>query len=379
MNPDLFIIEFVSVVVGIAYFFTSMYLLSQNHPQKSDPAKLPEVAVLIAMRNEQKSIAACLNSLTIQNYPKHLYQVYALDDCSTDRSVEIAQTIVDKNENFHLLKIQEEKHGLKGKMNVLTQALEKLDQEIILITDADCVVPSSWIRTQVSYFSKDTGMVGGLTSLSPTTATNFTKDNSSLFDKIQALDWLYLQTIAAGSGHSGKPITILGNNFGFRNEAYKQVGGFKKLDFSVTEDFLLMQALLKNTSWKIKHTLDRENMIFSKPVKNLVAFLQQRRRWTSGGRSARPWAYFIVGLSLIAHLLIVAVFALQLWKIAAGLGIGLIIGMDYYILKRATRISGLKGLQKYFILFEIFYMFYLIVFSIWTFLPQKVHWKGRKF
>lgn len=355
-----------------------MYLLSQKHPSKSEPNVLPKTAVLIAMRNEQNSIAACLHSLSDQNYPADLYDVFVLDDGSTDRSVEIAQEIIQEHANFHLLEIREEKDGLKGKMNALAQALNQVDHEIILITDADCIVPSDWMRTHVSYFAKDTGMVGGLTSLTPPAGIEIPGYKASFFGKIQTLDWLYLQTIAAASSHVGKPITILGNNFSFRKKMYDEIGGFKKLGFSVTEDYLLMRTMLKETGWRVRHTIDAANAVYSKPVKNLAAFFRQRLRWTRGGRSARPWAYFITGLSLATHLVIVTVFFLQNWKLSAAAGIGLILGMDYFIVKRGLRIIGLERLRSSFLPFEIFYIFYLILFSIVTFIPQKINWKGRK-
>lgn len=378
MNSDFLNIEFLSVLLGMIYFFTSMYLLSQKHPSKSEPQNLPKTAVLIAMRNEQESIAACLQSLSNQNYPTDLYDVFVLNDGSADHSVDIAQTIISKQSNLHLVEIRKEKDGLKGKMNALSQALEQVEHEIILITDADCIVPPNWIRTHISYFSEDTGMVGGLTSLTPPAGMEVTGYKASFFGEIQTLDWLYLQTIAAASSNAGKPITILGNNFGFRKKAYDETGGFKKLGFSVTEDFLLMKTMLQKTNWKIRHTLDHESTIFSKPVKGLGAFLQQRRRWTRGGRSARPWAYFITGLSLLAHLIMVIIFILQSWKIQTAAGIGLIMGMDYFIIKRGLRFIGQDRLRRSFLPFEIFYIFYLLLFSVWTFIPQKIRWKGRK-
>ena len=378
MNGDFLNIEFLSLLLGMIYFFTSLYLLSQTHPSKSEPENPLRTAVLIAMRNEQESIAACLHSLAAQNYPVRLFDVFVLDDASGDRSVERAREVILEHKNFHLLEIREEKYGLKGKMNALSQALEQVEHDIILITDADCVVPPNWIRSHLSYFGADTGMVGGLTSLTPPAGMEASTYTASFFGKIQTLDWLYLQTIAAASSQAGKPVTILGNNFGFRKEAYDAIGGFKRLGFSVTEDYLLMKTILEKTSWKVRHTMDPESTIFSKPLNNFSAFFQQRLRWTRGGRGARPWAYFITGLSLAAHLVMTAVFFLQSWKITAAAGIGLVLGMDYFIIKKGLRIIGRKHLRAYFLPFELFYIFYLILFSVITFIPQKIRWKGRK-
>ena len=193
------------------------------------------------------------------------------------------------------------------------------------------------------------------------------------------MDWLYLQTIAAGCSKAGRPITILGNNFGFRKQAYDELGGFKKIGFSVTEDFKLMQAMEAKTDWGIRHTTDLENTIYSKPVQKYSHFYAQRQRWIKGGQSARPFAYVIVGLSLLAHLAILGIFIMSLWTRTAAMAVGMIIGMDYFILKRVTKITKQKKILRWFLPFELFYISNLIVFSIASLVPQKVHWKNRKF
>ena len=373
----LFILFF--FIISLGYFFTALYLISHPLPPKEDSSALPRVAVLVAMRNEQEYIEGCLTSLKNQDYPKQLYDVYVIDDRSIDDSPKIVEHFLEYNENFQLLKITEDKDSLKGKMNVLAQALDTVDHEWILITDADCIVPRTWIRAYLPYLRKDTGMVAGLTMLEAPESVNPPKFAGRFFAKIQAVDWLYLQAIAAKSSNAGKPISVLGNNFAFRKEAYAQVGGFRSLGFSVTEDFALMRAIQKTNKWKIEHTLDPGNTIFSYPLASVKDFLRQRWRWMSGGKSASGWTYFISGLSAACHFLIMLVFFFQQWHWATAAGIGLIFGVDYLIINRELKKLHLEKLTKYFIPFKIFQTFYLLIFSLLYFIPQKVKWKGRQF
>ena len=215
--------------------------------------------------------------------------------------------------------------------------------------------------------------------LAPLPFTNLEKSKFGLFKNIQALDWLMLQTIAVSSSNAKLPITILGNNFGFRMQAYRATGTFKKMKFSVTEDYALMRAIEKTKVWKIKHTLDTDNTIFSFPVKNLRQFYLQRKRWIVGGRGMRNWGYFIIGLSMLSHLLMVLCFIFLQWKISAALGIGLIIGTDYLIINRQLKKLSVNHLKKYFIPFELFYTAYLIFYGLTFPLMRKVKWKKRKF
>lgn len=375
--PELSWIADIVLALGLGYFFTSIYLLSHPQPGWKTPFRLPNVAVVVAMRNEADHITECLRSLKEQTYPGHLYRVYIADDRSTDASKQIVNSFIQNDDRFRLISITEDKFNLKGKINVLAQVLDQIDTEIVLITDADCIVSPKWIGTFVDYFEDDTGIVGGLTMLTPLSFTNIAKIKFNIFKNIQALDWLLLQTIAASSSNASLPITILGNNFGFRLKAYKDVGTFKELGFSVTEDYALMRAIEKTRQWKIKYTLDVGNTVFSYPLDNLKQFYQQRKRWIIGGKGMRGWGYFITGLSTLAHFGMVLCFVLMQWKISAALGIGLIIGSDYFILNRQLKKLSIKGLNKYFIPFEIFYMAYLIFFGLTFPFMKKIRWKDR--
>lgn len=364
--------------LALGYFFTALYMLSFPAAQKSGKSGRLSVAVLVSVRNEEKYIADCLKALENQDYPQHLYNIYVIDDQSDDRSAEIISAFVVKNPHFHLIKIREEKDGLRGKMNALAQALVTVDEDIILITDADCIVPGSWIRTHCAYFDDATGMVGALTLLEPPDFITARQHRRTFFGRLQALDWIYLQAVAAASSNAGKPITILGNNFAFRNEAYIAVGGFKALGFSPTEDFALMQAMERQGRWKIKHVLDRGNTIFSHPVDGPGAFIRQRMRWVIGGRRARLWGYFIMGLAFITYFFIILVIVADQFNLISAGAIGLVLGIDYLIIKQQTRKTGLNRLLTWFLPYEIFHFAYTLFFGLIAFLPLKIRWKGRR-
>ncbi len=372
-------LSFAVFVLGIAYFFSALYLISQAAPPKEPPAVLPRVDVLIAMRNEAEHILSCLKSLARQSYSPELYQVYILDDRSGDNSASLVSKFIQSHANFHLLSIKEDAHGLSGKMNALAQGLKQSNGEIILITDADCIVPESWIATHVEYFSQSTALVGALTMLAPPPSLSLVAPSENFFGKLQALDWLFLQTVAAFASHAGKPISVLGNNFGFRRAAYDSVGGFEGIGFSITEDFALMRALSAQGEWEIRHTLDAASTIFSRPVKRVTDFISQRLRWVKGGRKARPYGYFIMGLSLLTHISILLVFVSGLWTTPAALGIGLTFGVNYLIIKQQLRRLKMPHLLKYYLPFQLFHMVYLPLFAVLAFLPLPVRWKGRRF
>lgn len=373
------LLSIASFIFALIYIITVFYLKHFAEPGKTEKPGREKIAVLIAMRNEEKNIGGCLSALEAQNYPSSLFDVYVIDDRSTDRSTEIVQSFIQRNAHFHLISIKEDRHQLFGKMNALAQAIAQINQDIILITDADCIVPPGWIETYARYFEAETGLVGGLTMLDPHPGVKVTKARSFFFGKVQAVDWLFLQIISAKAANAGRPVTVLGNNFGFRRAAYRETGGFESLGFSVTEDLALLQAVEKLQKWKIKLSLDPANTIFSYPVNTLSEFIKQRQRWVIGGRSMRPFGYFLSAVSTIAKVTLFAALLLFHWNTLTGVSLALILGTDYRLISRQLNKLNMRHLKKYFLPFEIFLIFYSLFFSLTALLPQKVHWKGRQF
>ncbi|MEO7368441.1 MAG: glycosyltransferase, partial [Gemmatimonadaceae bacterium] len=51
--------------------------------------QLPTVDVIIAVRNEERRIGSCLQSLLAQDYPAELINIFVVDNNSTDGTREV--------------------------------------------------------------------------------------------------------------------------------------------------------------------------------------------------------------------------------------------------------------------------------------------------
>jgi len=77
----------------------------------------PSVSVLIAARNEQETIAHCLNAVLDQDYPRDRMEVILIDDGSTDTSAAIANAIRNATgKRFYNLPINLEELLLRRKL-----------------------------------------------------------------------------------------------------------------------------------------------------------------------------------------------------------------------------------------------------------------------
>ena len=66
--------------------------------------KPPLVSLIIPARNEEKKIGKCIQTLKAQTYPN--LEVFLVDDYSTDKTVEIAKSIIVNDERFKILSLK---------------------------------------------------------------------------------------------------------------------------------------------------------------------------------------------------------------------------------------------------------------------------------
>jgi cellulose synthase/poly-beta-1,6-N-acetylglucosamine synthase-like glycosyltransferase len=327
----------------------------------------PKVSIIIAARNEEANIGNCLLSLSKVDYPKDKIEIIIVNDHSEDST----QEIIDKHKNLfsNFQSIVPEIRGrhLIGKTNAIAQGIEVSSGEIIITSDADCIFKTSWIKDIVKYYDDKTGIVCGFTYV----------EHKNIFEGMQSLDWVYLLTVASGSFGLKIPLACVGNNMSFRRKAYDEVGGYQKLKFSITEDFALLQGIVKTKKWKCKYPFETGNLALSKACTTYKEIFRQKKRWGMGGKKA-PFIGFILmtagflisGLSIAAPFLPTSLFYKTLIITTK-------FGLDFLFLIFSMKKFKLFGLYKYFLIFEIYYTTYVVLLPFMVFINQKVEWKGR--
>lgn len=102
-----------------------------------------KVSVIIPAYNAENTLAATLESLENQTYPKENYEIIVVDDGSTDKTAEIAKS-------YNVRYIYQKNAGPASARN---KGVQFANGEIILFTDSDCVPESNWISELVRPFS----------------------------------------------------------------------------------------------------------------------------------------------------------------------------------------------------------------------------------
>jgi glycosyltransferase involved in cell wall biosynthesis len=118
----------------------------------------PFVSVIIPIRNEEKFIAQCLQSVVDQDYPQDRMEVLVVDGRSEDRSREI---VAEFSSRYSIIKLLDNpKLSAPAGLNI---GIREARGDIIVRVDGHCVLEPDYVSQCVRYL-RETGAdnVGGL-------------------------------------------------------------------------------------------------------------------------------------------------------------------------------------------------------------------------
>lgn len=363
-------LEIIFLILVSGYFIISATLVigAKKIYLQLTEEQLPSVSVVVAARNEAKNILSCLESLNKLIYPENKIEIIIVDDASTDGTGSIIKDFVKDKPVFKTLRLDENQSGkLRGKVRAMAEGIKISSGEIILTTDADCVVNPLWAKTITSYYVGNVGVVNGFTS----------QTVKGLFSGMQAIDFIYLLFITAGTINLGKPVSCIGNNMSFRKKAYEETGGFENLPFSVTEDFLLLNSIHKLKKYEVIYPLNQNSVVISKPASSPGELFNQKKRWAVGGIDTPPIGIGLMLWSFLTNLflLITPFFFSEVWLYLVFFKVII----DFFVLMPVHQKLGLQKNLKYFPVFQIYYILYVVFLPLTLIFSRKVFWKGREY
>lgn len=181
-------------------------------PSKAPPAPIaahecPTASVVVPVRNGEKVLGRCLDSIRALDYPSERLEVIVADNGSTDRTVEIARA-------YGVEVVVEPKPGAAAARNA---GIAAASGEWIAMTDADCIVHPLWLRQLVGVAVRGrSSAVGGRV---------FSVCRDAVVREFCAREGVLDQRAAVEGRLLAFPFIITANGL-FRREAIVSVGGF---------------------------------------------------------------------------------------------------------------------------------------------------------
>jgi len=379
--PVLIFFIYLTVILLCLYLLlinVYLYWFSKLQPfDATSSLPLTTFSVIIPARNEAENIAACIQTILNNDYPKSLFEIIVADDFSTDATPEIVQRLQKTFSNIRLISLKNliDENINSYKKRAIELAIAQSKYEWIVTTDADCIVPRSWLHLFDSYIQKNERVF--------IAAPVMFHCDSSFLSIFQCLDFLSLQGITAASVYAGAHSMCNGANLAYKKAAFWEVDGFKNADHIASgDDMLLMHKIKMRYPELVGYLFSDKAIASTTPMPDWKSFLNQRIRWASKATSYKDKRVFFVLLLvyfinlLLLILLIICCFRPQLFLIWLLLILTKAL-FEMPFMYNVAKFFSLQRLMIWFILMQPFHIIYTVV-SGWLGKFGSYRWKGRK-
>jgi len=350
-----------------------------------------KISVIIPARNEEQYIKDCLDSIRGQSYPKDLFEVMVVNDHSTDNTAAVIDEYAGQNIKRIDLADHVNDHLNAYKKKAIEVGIQRSTGELIVTTDADCIVPPNWLQTIAAlYEMRYPVFIAAPVSINC---------SNRFIEKFQALDFMVLQGITGAAVNKQMHSMCNGANLAYQREAFEKVNGFKGIDnIASGDDMLLMHKIFKRYPTKLLFLKSKDAIVQTAPVHSIREFFQQRIRWASkadkfGDKSLFP-VLLVVYLFNLAMLVmpVICIFRNVQYSMFTQYPAGNIqcsmIGVWLWMLLFKTLIEliflypvakffGKQNMLKIFPLMQPFSIVYTVIAG-WLGKFGSYEWKGRK-
>jgi len=205
-----------------------------------------------------------------------------------------------------------------------------------------------------------------------------------LFSAFQSLEFSGLVLTGAGLIGINQPVICNGANLAYRRKAYDRVKGFTEhIHISSGEDELLMQSIVRETSYKIKFCWNKDSLVSTSPPAALKEFFQQRKRWASKTLyypdkllRFRLFLIFIFYLGIPVQFLLIF-FSSKLFLLSFIITLAAKLILEYSIIKTGKEFLFPRKILKHFLAAELIQIPYILISAL-AGISGKFEWKGRK-
>ncbi len=331
---------------------------------------LPKIkfTIIVPFRDEAENLPNLLESFSKLNYPNDLFQVILVDDDSQER-LQIADY------GFQIVKTPNIRVSNSPKKDAILTAMQFVNTDWIITTDADCVVPKNWLLTLDNYIQNhNVSMIAG--------AVTYTCEDSFL-QHFQQLDLASLQGATIGSFGLKKGFMCNGANFAYTKSFFEELNGFQGNDgIASGDDVFLLQKAFAQFPEKVHYLKSRNNIVLTKPLNDWKSLFYQRVRWAS--KTGSYQSRFGIGLGLVVLTgnlsLIFALGFLLLGFISCFKFLLLFLIkfiIDATLIQKSNHFLT-KNKMRYLVLSGLLYPFFSVSVALYSQFG-KYEWKGRRF
>jgi len=256
----IYAVSFISLFFAFFWILTLLFEEPHLHTRQKKLKRFPKVSIIVPAYNEEDSIASTLQSLLKLDYPKYKLEIIVVANACKDKTAEIVR-------GFKSVRLIET--PIPGKAKAQNLGLKHAKGEIVVIGDADMLVPSDALRKILPYFEDPS--VGEVIP-----AVKVHKPGT-LLEKVQRYEYILSSLIRQLMSGIGALFSVPGAFVSFRKATIQKLGGYDER--TITEDLEIGTRLLRH-NYKVISNFDVH--IYVRVPWTLKAFHKQRIRWNRG-------------------------------------------------------------------------------------------------
>ena len=161
MQEEIQIILVIVIFIPIIYW-VKMKLSRVEKMLFDEGDRANEISILLPMRNEKKNVIRKLKSIIEEITGFENTKLYIFDSCSDDGTGELAREFLKSSKlpksRWEVISLE-----IPGKSFAINRALEIINSDVVIMSDADALVSPGWMNNALEALSdEDIGVVSGI-------------------------------------------------------------------------------------------------------------------------------------------------------------------------------------------------------------------------
>jgi len=346
----------VAVAVQLFYYLFFFQRLAFFKPKpKVDTVEHP-VSVIVCARDEAANITRNLPGVLVQNY-RTTHEVIVVNDNSEDETKYILEEFQKSFRKLIVVPLTQEAKLIAGKKFPLSIGIKSAKNEIVLLTDADCIPASeNWMYLMQDGFRDETEIVLGYGSY-------FKKPG--LLNKLIRFETYHTALQYLSYALAGMPYMGVGRNLSYKKDLFFKNKGFSALNQipGGDDDLFINKVATKNNTAIV---IDPEAHTMSEPKKKWSHWWSQKLRHYSTAKYYKPKFKLLLGLYTTVQILMLPLLAASIvlfklwWLPLAVFGLRAII--QGIVMYQSMKKLNEADLFPYYILFDLWMFIYYVLF-----------------
>jgi cellulose synthase/poly-beta-1,6-N-acetylglucosamine synthase-like glycosyltransferase len=263
----------VCMLIYCLHVFRLCHALNEDarKPLTVNAATLPRISLIVPIKYNASACSLCLQSLAQQAYPHDKMEVVVVNDRADFDVASMVKTVAASYPRLNISCIPN--HG-SGKKQAILSGLASASGTHVVLTDADCTHPTSWLETLLlPFLNDDCHLV-----LGPVQREG--KKWMGIWDEAD-YNGMMLWGMASALLH--KPVLASSCNLAFRKKSFEQATPFvDNLHLAGGDDMFILMAFEKKFGSQSIHALvKRQALVKTEGVSSISSFLHARIRWAA--------------------------------------------------------------------------------------------------